>query len=136
MEYFNKYTVEKMKTADFLIMFYDKTEYTGFHNLIDIYLKYIKEIEKVEEKEGQEEKDKEDNEDIKHKKQVCLLIELIKPNSEYKTEYHKQVNLGDQIDGFRSLLTNDSTLHHLSLEVTTIPSDIYSVIKSMIIDLL
>jgi len=122
-KYFTNCTVNKMKTADILIMFYDKTGYTGFHSLIDIYLRYIEEVYKRDDY-------------IKSQKQVCLLIELIKPESEYKTEYHEEVNLGDQIDGFRSLLINDSSLHHLSLEVSTIPADIYSVIKSMIIDLL
>jgi hypothetical protein len=122
-ETFNSYTVQKMKEADILIMFYDKTDtgYSGLHNLIEIHCKYLKEIE--------------EDDKLNKKIQPCLLIELNKPDSEYKNLESMNVSLADQIDSFRSLLINDSKLYHICLQASTIPPDIYSVIKTMILEI-
>jgi hypothetical protein len=125
-EHFYNYTVQKMKEADVMIMFYDKTGTgnTGLHRLIEIYCKYREEIENDDEKE------------LNSRKQPCLLIELIKPDTDYKNIQSRDISLADQIDGFRSLILNNSGFYHICLEVTTIPPDIYSVIKSMILETL
>jgi hypothetical protein len=121
---FYSYTIQKMIEADVLIMFYDKTAGSGLrglHDLIEIYCRYLKEIENDEKRNN--------------KTQPCLLIELNKPDSEYKNLETRDVSLADQIDSFRSLLTNDSKLYHIRLEVSAIPPDIYSVIKTMILEI-
>ena len=116
-------TIKKMLDANILIMFYDKTVmgHAGLHKLIDLYCSYVNEFFKR---------------DSKEKKQPCLLIELIKPDSEYNDISNKDMNIADQIDSFQSLLVCDSNLYHICLEVSSIPPDIYSVIKSLILEVL
>jgi len=127
-DYFRKYTIQKMIEADVMVMFYDKTQsgVRGLHDLIGIYSSYLKERENEQKQEG-------NNSDSK-RKQPCLLIELIKPASDYELPDNGDVNIADQIGSFSDLILNDSNFYHISLEVSSIPPDIYRVIESMILD--
>lgn len=121
-DHFFNYTVKKLEEADILVMMYDRTEtgIAGLHKLIDVFCRYLKNLE---------------NEGIERKeKQPCLLIELIKPDSDYKDLETKDISIADQIEGFGSLLLNNSSLYYISLEASSIPPDIYSVIKSLILE--